>query len=251
VRVPERKELVVLLDNTSRGDKLDELSVDLLSVLHGIAPNGPRKSIAEVVNEAVEKDGVAKAIAQYRALKASQPKAYDFAEQNALNMVGYGLLQLGRTADAIEIFKLNVEMFPEHGNPPDSLGEAYLAAGEKALALASYKRALALDPRNEGAKAIIARLEKPAAALKYPLEAFTGSYALAPNFTLKVFLEQGALKAQGTGQPAMALVADGASEFAVTGVPARLVFQVDEASRKASALVLHQGGREMPAKRLE
>jgi len=222
-------------------------------VLHGIAPNGPRKSIQEVVNDALEKGSVAQAIAQYRALKASQPKAYDFGEQNALNMVGYGLLQLGRTADAIEIFKLNVEMFPEHGNPPDSLGEAYLAAGDEALALASYKRALALNPRNEGAKATIARLEKPAsaAALKYPLEAFIGSYALAPHFTLKVFLEQGALKAQGTGQPAMALVADGASEFAVTGVPARLVFTVDEAARRASALVLHQGGRELAAKRIE
>ncbi len=159
VRVPERKELVVLLDNTSRGDKLDELSVGLLSVLHGLTPKGPRQSIAEVMGKALEKGSVAQALAQYRSLKASKPDAYDFEEQNALNMVGYGLLQKGRTGDAIEVFKLNVEMFPTHGNPPDSLGEAYLAAGNKALALASYKRALELNPRNEGARAAIAQLE--------------------------------------------------------------------------------------------
>jgi tetratricopeptide (TPR) repeat protein len=162
VRVPERKQVVVLLDNTSRGDKLDELSVGLLSVMHGIAPKGPRESIAEVMNKAVAKGSVAQALAQYRSLKASKPDAYDFEEQNALNMVGYGLLQQGRTAEAIEVFKLNVEMFPTHGNPPDSLGEAYLAAGNKALALASYKRALELNPRNEGARAAIAQLEKTA-----------------------------------------------------------------------------------------
>jgi CubicO group peptidase (beta-lactamase class C family) len=162
VRVPERKQVVVLLDNTSRGDKLDELSVGLLSVMHGIAPKGPRESIAEVMNKAVAKGSVAQALAQYRSLKASKPDAYDFEEQNALNVVGYGLLQQGRTADAIEVFKLNVEMFPTHGNPPDSLGEAYLAAGNKALALASYKRALELNPRNEGARAAIAQLEKTA-----------------------------------------------------------------------------------------
>ena len=159
LRVPERKQVVVLLDNTSRGDKLDELGVGLLSVMHGLTPPGPRESIAEVMGKALEKGSVAQALAQYRALKASKPDAYDFEEQNALNMVGYGLLQRGRTADAIEVFKLNVEMFPTHGNPPDSLGEAYLAAGNRALALASYKRALELNPRNEGARAAIAQLE--------------------------------------------------------------------------------------------
>jgi len=253
LRVPERKELVVLLDNTSRGDKLEELSVDLLSVLHGIAPRGPRESIGEVVSSTMEKEGVAQAIAKYRALKASKPDAYDFDNEQALNMAGYSALQKGRSAEAIELFKLNVEMFPKSGNPYDSLGEAYLAAGNKELALANYQRSLELDPKNKGAEETIARLQKPvsAVALKYPLEAFTGSYALAPNFTLKVFLEQGTLKAQGTGQPAMPLVAEGASEFSVTGVPARVVFVMDEAARRATSLVLHQGGREMPAKRTE
>jgi CubicO group peptidase (beta-lactamase class C family) len=253
LRVPERKELVVLLDNTSRGDKLEELSVDLLSVLHGIAPRGPRESIGEVVSSTMEKEGVAQAIAKYRALKASKPDAYDFDNEQALNMAGYSALQKGRSAEAIELFKLNVEMFPKSGNPYDSLGEAYLTAGNKELALANYQRSLELDPKNKGAEETIARLQKPvsAVALKYPLEAFTGSYALAPNFTLKVFLEQGTLKAQGTGQPAMPLVAEGASEFSVTGVPARVVFVMDEAARRATSLVLHQGGREMPAKRTE
>jgi len=51
-----------------------------------------------------------------------------------------------RTKGAIEIFKLNVEMFPRSGNPYDNLGEAYLADGQKDLALANYRKAVELDP---------------------------------------------------------------------------------------------------------
>ncbi|MBF5042215.1 serine hydrolase [Aggregicoccus sp. 17bor-14] len=253
LRVPERHELVVLLDNTSRGDKLEALGADLLGILHGVQPKGPRRSIGEVVSAAAARGSVAQAIAQYRSLKASQPNAYDFEEENALNGVGYSLLQQGRVPDAIEIFKLNVEMFPKNGNPYDSLGEAYLAAGNKELALKNYQRSLELDPKNSNAKSVIERLQRPESAKKskYPLEAYVGSYALAPNFALKVTVEQGQLTAQGTGQPKFPLAADGDTAFAAVGVPARLVFAVDEAAHKATSLVLQQGGREMPAKRTE
>ena len=52
-------------------------------------------------------------------------------------------------------------------------------------------------------------------------------------------------------KPAMPLVAEGASGFSVTGVPARGVFVMDEAACRATSRVLHQGGREMPTKRTE
>ncbi|QDE92706.1 hypothetical protein BHS06_29065 [Myxococcus xanthus] len=43
----------------------------------------------------------------------------------------------GRLADAIERFKLSVEMYPQDGNVHDSLGEAFLAHGDRALAESS------------------------------------------------------------------------------------------------------------------
>ena len=47
VRVPKRKELVVLLDNTSRGDMLNGLAASILSILHGVEPRQPRKSLVD------------------------------------------------------------------------------------------------------------------------------------------------------------------------------------------------------------
>ena len=163
VRVPESKEVVVLLDNTSRGGKLEEMVAGALSILRGIAPKQPKASIAQAVMAALETSSVTEAVARYRTLKATQAAVYDFSEEE-LNAVGYHLLRTGRVADAIEIFKLNVEMFPQSANPYDSLGEAYAASGNKALAIANYRRVLELKPANPGAVEALKRLEQPAEA---------------------------------------------------------------------------------------
>lgn len=163
VRVPETREFVVLLDNTSSSGKLQSLAAGLFSILHGITPQQPRMGIGEVVKSTLYKTSVAEGIARYRALKATKADEYDFSEPQ-LRGVGYQLLGAGRVADAIEIFKLNVEMFPGAANVYDSLGEAYLASGNKELALANYRRVLELRPEDSSARAAIQRIETPAGA---------------------------------------------------------------------------------------
>ncbi len=163
VRVPESKEVVILLDNTSRGGKLEEMAAGALSILRGIPPKQPKASIGEVVMAALETSSAIEAVARYRTLKATKAAQYDFAEEE-LNSVGYHLLRTGRVSDAIEIFKLNVEMFPQAANPYDSLGEAYVASGNKELAIANYRRALELKPANPSAAEALKRLEQPTQA---------------------------------------------------------------------------------------
>jgi CubicO group peptidase (beta-lactamase class C family) len=251
LRVPERKELVVLLDNTSRGDKLNALAASLIGILRGIEPTQPRKSIVEELGS-VTKDGNGAAIvARYRELRKQSPDAFDFREQE-LNTLGYTLLSQGRIDDAIEVFKLNVEMYPAASNPYDSLGEAYAVKGERELALKNYRKSVELNPKNTNGIEAIARLEKPAAAVesKYPLDAFVGRYELAPSFILSFFIEDGKLMTQATGQPKLNLTATSPTEFSVVGVPARVVFEMS-VDGKATAVTLHQGGREMKARRIE
>ena len=48
-----------------------------------------------------------------------------------LNNIGYQFLQNKMPVAAIEVFKLNVEMYPDKVNVYDSLAEAYMAAGDK------------------------------------------------------------------------------------------------------------------------
>ncbi|RKG92676.1 serine hydrolase [Corallococcus terminator] len=162
-RVPASREVVILLDNTSRGDKLKELASGLFSALHGITPRAPRPGIRETLSATLDKAPVAEVIARYRDLKAKKADAYDFSE-GQLNGLGYEFLRTGRVTDAIEIFKLNVEMFPKDANLYDSLGEAYLAHGDKEQARVNYRKALELEPGMPSAEAALRGMGTPAVA---------------------------------------------------------------------------------------
>src|SRR6185369_14035620 len=128
------------------------------SVLYDQSYDPPRRSIADVMSNIILEKDAASAIKEYRALKAGPAASeYDFGELE-LNRAGYQMLQMKKVADAIEIFKLNVEMYPQSANPYDSLGEAYMAHGDKDLAIANYKKSLELDPRNTNATTKLAEL---------------------------------------------------------------------------------------------
>ena len=72
-----------------------------------------------------------------------------------LNLAGYERMQAGATKEAVAIFQLNVEAYPNSANAQDSLGDGYLADGQKELALAAAKKCLemlAADTRPEQIK---------------------------------------------------------------------------------------------------
>jgi CubicO group peptidase (beta-lactamase class C family) len=63
-----------------------------------------------------------------------------------LNRVGIAFEEEGQYDAAIALFKLNIKLFPGDGNLWDSLGEGYLAKGDKAAAIVSYQKSLDLAP---------------------------------------------------------------------------------------------------------
>jgi len=79
---------------------------------------------------------------------------------------------------------------------------------------------------------------------------YAGRYQLAPNFILTITREGDHLFVQATGQPKFELFAEGEKEYFLKAVDAQISFEVD-AKGAASQLVLHQAGRDMPAKRIE
>jgi len=90
-------------------------------------------------------DGPAKVEKMLAGRRNSDPKASLFDEA-AVNFVGYEHLQSGDVKGAIEIFKLNVAAYPNSPNVYDSLGDGYLADGQKELARQNAKKALELLP---------------------------------------------------------------------------------------------------------
>lgn len=68
-----------------------------------------------------------------------------------LNRLGYARLKKEDQPNwALELFKLNVELFPEDGNLWDSLGEAYLKYGEIEEAIKCYTKAV--ESGSEGSR---------------------------------------------------------------------------------------------------
>jgi CubicO group peptidase (beta-lactamase class C family) len=79
------------------------------------------------------------ALAGYRKLLAANPKDPAVAETR-FNQLGYEALQKKDYAKSIAIFRLNTELYPDSANGYDSLGEALEASGDKAGAVAMYKK---------------------------------------------------------------------------------------------------------------
>jgi CubicO group peptidase (beta-lactamase class C family) len=147
----------VLMTNSDNGIQLINIVLANIGREYGwkIAP--PKPAIAEVMLALVLLRDAETAIAIYNDLKQNQPEAYNFDEYQ-LNNVGYALMRRGRLDDALKIFHLNVEVFPEAWNPWDSLGEANMTAGNKELAIKYYEKSLSLNPKNENAVTALATL---------------------------------------------------------------------------------------------
>lgn len=124
-----------------------------------ISVSDPKEPISNVLLQTILEKDVASAVSQYRALKASDPDKYNFKEAQ-LNSLGYQLIQVGKTKEALEILKLNAEVYPNSSNVFDSLGEACMLDGQTELAIENYKKSLEIDPNNKNAQEMLSKLAK-------------------------------------------------------------------------------------------
>ena len=102
---------------------------------------------------------IPEAIDGYRKIKRETPQNVTIREER-INNLGYSLLQEGKLVEATVLLKLNVEFYPDAWNTYDSLGEAYMKAGQKDLAISNYKKSLELNPQNSNAREMLKKLEQ-------------------------------------------------------------------------------------------
>jgi CubicO group peptidase (beta-lactamase class C family) len=103
--------------------------------------------------------GADAALRRYDALKKSWPGNEEDRERT-LNGVGYTLLRAGQVQDTIAVFRRNAQEFPKSSNVYDSLGEAYMKAGQKRLAVENYQKSLDLNPKNGNAAEMLKKLKE-------------------------------------------------------------------------------------------
>jgi len=157
---PEQKLGIVVLTNSGNGHAI--IPEIIRETLGGSQPalawinyesyNSPGKVFYKVILAR----GVI-AIDEYRAQKKNHAASFSL-DETQMNRLGYKLLGGKRVSEAIEIFKLNTEDFPTSSNTYDSLGEAYMIAGEKELAIKNYERSVELNPKNDGGIAALKKL---------------------------------------------------------------------------------------------
>jgi len=104
------------------------------------APPTPGQMIA-----LIEEQGVGAARALWQRFRKQDPQLALFREEELIGLARRRLRQ-GPSAPAIEVLRLAAEVFPQSATVHGELGEVYLMTGARALALASFRRALELAP---------------------------------------------------------------------------------------------------------
>lgn len=104
----------------------------------------PQKSLREIALELFQANDLKSFRAKAIEYKNNPVNIYQSVEAE-INAFGYRLIQLKKMDEALEMFKLNAELYPESANVYDSLGDVYEQTGNKAEAIKNYEKALQID----------------------------------------------------------------------------------------------------------
>lgn len=143
---PDQRVGIVLLANESdqtTQDRLKAISEKIMGALYG------EPAALAALNAGLASRGYAQAVTVVNDVRKKHPELH--LTEDYVNGWGYGLVGQNKLQEAIEIFKLNVSLFPNNFNTYDSLAETYGRVGNPKLAIDNYKRSLALNPQNSNA----------------------------------------------------------------------------------------------------
>jgi len=152
---------IVVMTNGNSGKLMGEIVTSIAGLYE--FKNYPLESSKESITLTMRKElskSVDKGIELYKKLKKTNPNDYNFSDEGELNVLGYEYLNNQRINDAIKIFTLNINEFPNSANVYDSRGEAYFNKKQYALSKKDYQKVLELEPANPNAKDMLLKIEK-------------------------------------------------------------------------------------------
>lgn len=135
------------------GDHHSMFSYECMTDLyHHLTQNQPlKKSVASALAHTIEDKGI-----EYLPDFTNSTYFHPINESE-MNSLGYQLLKYEKIKEAIKIFQINVENFPNSANAYDSLAEGYFNDKNNTLAKLNYEKSIELNPNNQNA---ISMLEK-------------------------------------------------------------------------------------------
>jgi tetratricopeptide (TPR) repeat protein len=113
----------------------------------------PPERLDVLLARSAQANGVDAALDRYRELRREHASdgQYDFSPRG-LGIAASRLLEAGRTDDALAFARLNVESHADVSLVHSQLGQILMRQGDRAGALASFQKALKLDPANAAAQ---------------------------------------------------------------------------------------------------
>lgn len=163
-----RHQTIIIFDNTHYNAY--EIASNALKVLNGVQVPYPKKSIAKIYARVLLSSGANAARDTLNILK--KDTLHYLLNEDEMNSLGYDFMggsnnpnpyhfpEEHKYKEAVETFKLNMELFPNSWNVYDSYGEALLTIGRKDEAIKMYKKSIELNPKNEGGKKVLEQLLK-------------------------------------------------------------------------------------------
>ena len=164
---------------------------------------------------------------------------------------------INQVKNALAIFKLNAETFPDSANVYDSYGEALLESGNKEKAIENYLKSVKINPGNDyGIKVLgelgvnTENLGKEIVIDDKILERYIGKYELSPEFIITITKVGSRMMAQATGQEAFGIYPKSENVFYLKVVEAQVTFNLNEEGKVVSMTLL-QGGQESTGLKLD
>jgi len=105
------------------------------------------KSVADLLDAVLDRDGREAAVTQFKALLAQHADDDEYlcdVSEDGLNDYGYELMGRGRVEDAVAMFRLNVELHPDSWNAHDSLGDGFRSLDQPEEAKRCYEKSIEL-----------------------------------------------------------------------------------------------------------
>ncbi|MEH6764382.1 MAG: serine hydrolase [Aequorivita antarctica] len=148
VRFIDDDVVVIYITNAFLGSESESVARNIGKMIFNknYNPSPIPKNIYELVHEFMRTNPSANAEKLPDYLKKELKD--ELNDHSILNRLGYDKLKKEDKPEwALELFKLNVKLFPEDGNLWDSLGEAYLKYNQKEEAIKSYTKAVELGSK--------------------------------------------------------------------------------------------------------
>ena len=149
-QIPSQRYTIIVLSNfDENGQPAEQVGSCISRIIRNMDCDPMVKPFGRSSYQYIKTNGIVDYVTHF--MQFVEKNGYQVEGPMLLNAFGYDLIGEKELNMAVEVFKLNIKLFPEEANGYDSLGEAYWLLKQKSPALKNYRTALEMS-ENENVK---------------------------------------------------------------------------------------------------